>query len=239
MGSIPPCINPLISRNWPEMSGYYRKNRFFRPAKANADLHIHPARWRFHGGLSPSGLRASRSWDNIAGGDRAQAGNRKMDRVAIILFLLMLAAVLGGCNGPQSAETGESSVRIGGETTYRVDVAATPEERQQGLSGRESMAQDTGMLFVFDEELPRHFWMKDMNFPLDIIWIDGNCALAGVSEDVPIPVDGAESDQIPRAQSVVPAQFVLEVNAGEWARNAMETGDGIEFLGAIEGMYGC
>ena len=93
---------------------------------------------------------------------------------------------------------------LGAETTYRVDVAASPGERQQGLSGRESMNQDTGMLFVFDEELPLNFWMKDMHFPLDIIWIDGRCRLVGVSAEVPTPVPGAEIDQIPRAHSSVP-----------------------------------
>ena len=162
-----------------------------------------------------------------------------MGRVAIVLFLLILAALLGGCDDSQSEATGDASVRIGGETTYRVDVAATPEERQQGLSGREFMDQYTGMLFVFDEESPLHFWMKDMHFPLDIVWIDGNCMLVGVSAEVPTPVPGAESDQIPRAQSVVPAQYVLELNAGEWDRNAMGTGDRIEFLGDIDGKYGC
>lgn len=162
-----------------------------------------------------------------------------MDRVAIVLFLLMLAALLGGCNDPQREASGEASVRIGGETTYKVDVAATPEDRQQGLSGRESMDRNAGMLFVFDEESPLHFWMKDMHFPLDIIWIDGNCLLAGVSAEVPTPAPGAASDQIPRAQSVVPAQYVLEVNAGEWARNELESGDRVEFLGAIEGKFGC
>ena len=163
----------------------------------------------------------------------------KMDRVAIVLFLLMLAALLGGCNEPQTGSPTEASVRIGGETIYTVDMAVTPEDRQQGLSGRESMAQDVGMLFVFEEERPLHFWMKDMHFPLDIIWIDGQCQLAGVSADVPTPPPNANNADVPRAQSDSPALYVFEVNAGEWARNGMSAGDRVEFLGAIEGRYGC
>ena len=162
-----------------------------------------------------------------------------MQRVGIILSLLMLVAVLGGCNGPQPDSTQESAVRIGGVTTYAVDVAATPEERQQGLSGRETMALDTGMLFVFEEERPLHFWMKEMHFPLDIIWIDGQCELIGVSAEVPTPPPNAESAAIPRANSPAPALYVLEVNAGEWQRNGMSEGDRVEFLGPIKGQNGC
>ena len=151
----------------------------------------------------------------------------------------MLMAALGGCDGPQAGSPGQASVRIGGEATYAVDVAVKPEERRQGLSGRETMAQDAGMLFVFEEEQPLQFWMKDMRFPLDIIWIDGQCRLIGVSADVPTPPPNAGSDEIPRVQSPSPAQYVLELNAGEWARAGLSPGDRVQFLGAIEGQYGC
>ena len=163
----------------------------------------------------------------------------KMDRVGIVLFLLMLTALLGGCNGASGRFADEAAVRVGGQAVYTVDVAATPEDRQRGLSGRETMAQDEGMLFVFEEERSLHFWMKDMRFPLDIIWIDGRCELVGVSADVPTPPPNADSADIPRANSPAPAMYVLEVNAGEWARNGMSAGDRVEFLGSIEGQYGC
>ena len=162
-----------------------------------------------------------------------------MNRVALVLFLLMLAAALGGCDGPSPDSPDEASVRIGGDVAYAVDMAVTPEERQQGLSGRETMAQDTGMLFVFEEEQPLTFWMKDMRFPLDIIWIDGQCRLIDVAADVPTPPPGADTADIPRVQSPSPARYVLELNAGEWARAGLSPGDRVEFLGAIEGQYDC
>ena len=162
-----------------------------------------------------------------------------MNLVAIVLFLLVLVAALGGCQGPPPDSQGEASVRIGGEATYTVDVAVKPGERQQGLSGRETMAQDTGMLFVFEEEEPLTFWMKDMRFPLDIIWIDGQCRLIDVAAGVPTPPPNASNEEIPRAQSPRPAQYVLELNADEWARAGLSPGDLVEFLGAIEGQYGC
>ncbi len=161
-----------------------------------------------------------------------------MDRLTLFMFLLMLAAALG-CGVPQTEDPDQAAVRISGKATYSVDMAVTAAERQQGLSGREFMAQDTGMLFVFEDEQPRQFWMKDMRFPLDIIWIDGQCRLAGVSADVPTPPPNADDADIPRAPSQSPARYVLELNAGEWERAGLSAGDLIEFLGPIAGRYGC
>ena len=161
-----------------------------------------------------------------------------MNRLTLFVFLLMLAAALG-CSVSQMEAPDGAAVRIGGKATYSVDMAVTDAERQQGLSGREFMAQDAGMLFVFEGEQPRQFWMKDMRFPLDIIWIDGQCRLVGVSADVPIPPPNADDADIPRAPSNLPAQYVLELNAGEWGRAGLSEGDLIEFLGPIAGQYGC
>ena len=168
-------------------------------------------------------------------------------RLIVFVFLLLIGLLTGlGCAGTPSAtmlpeptaEPEGSVVRIGG-ASYTVDLAVLPEERRQGLSGRESMAQHSGMLFVFEDEQPLHFWMKEMHFPLDIIWIDAQCRMVGVAADVPTPPPNADNDQIPRVQSPSPSRFVLEVNAGEAARNGLAAGDVVEFQGTIAGQYGC
>lgn len=161
-----------------------------------------------------------------------------MNRLTLFLFLLMLAAALG-CGVSQTGDPEGPAVRIGGKVTYSVDLAVTEPERRQGLSGREFLAQDAGMLFVFEDEQPRQFWMKDMRFPLDIIWIDGQCRLVGVSADVPIPPPDADDADIPRAPSNLPAQYVLELNAGEWEQAGLSEGEPVEFLGSISGQHGC
>ena len=159
----------------------------------------------------------------------------------ILLLLTLLSCGVGALTAaPEPTDSpGVASIRIGDHVTYTVDVADEPEERYQGLSGRETMAGDTGMLFVFEEEEPLTFWMKDMRFPLDIIWIDGQCRLIDVAADVPTPPPNASNEEIPRAQSPSPARYVLELNAGEWARAGLSPGDRVEFLGPIEGQYGC
>lgn len=163
----------------------------------------------------------------------------------LIVLILGLLAVLGcstsgngtGTDAP-SIGTADAIVSIG-NASYSVDLAITPEERQQGLSGREHLPLDTGMLFVFEEERPLHFWMKEMHFPLDIIWIDARCRLVSVSANVPKPPPNAGNDEIPRARSPSPARYVLEVNAGEAERNGLQPGDAVEFRGAIAGQHGC
>ena len=62
------------------------------------------------------------------------------------------------------------SLRIG-EKDYRVEVANTEEARQRGLGGRESICEHCGMLFLFDAPGKYGFWMKDMRFALDILWV--------------------------------------------------------------------
>ena len=165
----------------------------------------------------------------------------------MFVLMVLLGLIMGlGCAvadpGPtvsqSTAQPKDAIVRIG-EAAYLVDLAIQPEERQQGLSGRPFMAHDAGMLFMFEEESTLHFWMKEMHFPLDIIWIDAECRLIDVAADVPPPLPGAGNDEIPRVQSPLPALYVLEVNAGEAVRNGLKPGDLVEFQGAIAGKYGC
>ena len=169
----------------------------------------------------------------------------RLPTMIVLMMLLGLFLSLGCAAGENfttvqepAAPPNAAVVRIS-DSSYTVDLAIKAEERQQGLSGRAFMAHDEGMLFVFEEEQPLHFWMKEMLFPLDIIWIDAQCRLIDVAADVPTPLPGAGNEEIPIAQSPLPARYVLEVNAGEAARNGLQPGDPVEFLGAIAGEHGC
>ncbi len=66
-----------------------------------------------------------------------------------------------------------------------IEVVDTPELRTQGLSGREGIAENDGMLFVFDEPSAQNcFWMKDMRFSIDMIWLDSDKTVLNVAPDV-------------------------------------------------------
>lgn len=97
---------------------------------------------------------------------------------------------------------------IVGTTPLLVEVANTDAERQQGLSDRASLPQRRGMLFIFANPGNYGFWMKDMRFAIDIVWIDA----AGVVVTI---ADNVSPDTYPQSyHSTAPAQYVLEVPAG-------------------------
>ncbi|RJR16232.1 DUF192 domain-containing protein [Candidatus Microgenomates bacterium] len=112
-----------------------------------------------------------------------------------------------------------------GSVTYSVEIADTDAARSQGLSDRENLAQNAGMLFHFPQKSQHGFWMNRMHFPIDIIWISDN-KIVDVSENAPIP---AETGGVPQTFSPKePVNYVLEVNAGEFARNHFSIGQEVE-----------
>ncbi|HEY8121749.1 MAG TPA: DUF192 domain-containing protein [Myxococcota bacterium] len=91
-----------------------------------------------------------------------------------------------------------------------VDVVETPAQRTQGLSGRPGLAPDEGMLFLFEAPRIQSFWMKDMRFEIDIVWIrDGR--IVGITPNLPLP---KSPRALPQYASPVPCDVVLEVRAG-------------------------
>lgn len=65
-----------------------------------------------------------------------------------------------------------------------VSIADTPEEREQGLSGTQELAPNTGKFFIFDTSGMYGFWMKDMNYSIDIVWIDSDMKIVSLSQHV-------------------------------------------------------
>lgn len=116
---------------------------------------------------------------------------------------------------------------IFGETEVQVELATTTQALRQGLSGREELGAQSGMLFIFKQPAIHRFWMPDMNFPLDMIWI-GDGTVADISENVPADFDPANPTFYSPS---VPVRYVLEVNAGFAARHGIRIGDAVIFQG--------
>ncbi len=116
-----------------------------------------------------------------------------------------------------------AEVRIGGKS-ISADVAQTPSSRERGLSGRKNLPEGSGMLFVFGARGRYSFWMKDMFFPIDIVWIGGN-SIVDIAPDVPPPAQGAELRVYEPRES---ADFVLEVPAGMAMKSGWKIGDTVE-----------
>ena len=97
-----------------------------------------------------------------------------------------------------------------GKPQVQVELARTDASRQRGLMYRTRLDSNSGMLFSWDEDAPRTFWMHDTCLPLDMLFVTQNGVIAGVVEQVPVLND------FPRGVPC-PVAHVLEVNAG-WVR---------------------
>jgi uncharacterized membrane protein (UPF0127 family) len=138
------------------------------------------------------------------------------------LLFLLGAIFLLGCiylflQEPAPAKYQQNPILKVGNTNLILEIADTEAERTQGLSGRDSLVVNHGMLFVFDEPGNYGFWMKDMRFPIDIIFLDVNLRVINVYE-------GVKPDSFPTPfYPVAPAKYVLEINSGEASRLGIDT----------------
>jgi len=147
----------------------------------------------------------------------------------IIIFFIALGISLNG-RGNSKRQTeqvkqinGISYVKIAGKT-LKVDLALTPESQEQGLSGRKELKENEGMLFIFNQADKYSFWMKDMNFALDIIWISEDFKVVYIKKNA-LPESYPESF-VPNQK----AKYVLEVSASFGDINNLKEGDRVEFL---------
>lgn len=112
------------------------------------------------------------------------------------------------------------------ETLFRTEIAATPESRQKGLSGRAGLGEREGMLFLFPLADRYPIWMFDMHFPIDIVWIRGR-TVVDIAAFVPPPAPGVSSKDLPLYLPRLPADKVLELPAGAAARAGIVIGDAL------------
>ena len=115
-------------------------------------------------------------------------------------------------------------------TQFSVEVAANSDSRSTGLSYRDSLQPKAGMLFLMPREGAQTFWMKEMRFPLDIVWIGADCRVTGVTPDIPFPTPGTASSDLPRYKSPDGTLYVLEINAGLAAELGITEGTKATFI---------
>ena len=131
--------------------------------------------------------------------------------IRAMLFAALLATILEtqaneGCTPDQAKQ-----IQIGGQT-FVVEVAASPSERERGLSGRALLKPGTGLWFVFPAPDRYGFWMRDMLFPIDLIWVSPDSRVAGA-----ISLQTCDDRFCPIHYAPSRVAYVLEVNAGEFA----------------------
>ncbi len=147
-----------------------------------------------------------------------------MTRITSWLGLCAICLSLGGCNKLDST----AQVKIG-SASWTVELATNAIAQSRGLSGRTSLGDGSGMLFVFNDSRIRKFWMRGCLIPLDVAFIDSDLRI------VKIHTMAVEPDQPPRVHysSVLPARYALEVPAGGFVRAGVKVGDKVFFIGNI------
>lgn len=109
-----------------------------------------------------------------------------------------------------------------GKSVIKTEIVSTQESRTQGLSGKMFLPENHGMLFVFDRPQISKFWMKDMQFAIDIIWLSAEGQIIAIEKEVtPQTYPSVFGPDIP-------SMYVLEVNAGVTAVSEVEVGDYVE-----------
>ena len=143
--------------------------------------------------------------------------------IGVAIVALLVASLVIGYYFYSQPKT--SMIEING-VTLTVELATTPEAQQQGLSDRDSMPADHGMLFIFNQDAQWGFWMHEMRFPLDIIWFDANRQAVFIEQDL----QPCTPTNCPVYTPLDNAMYVLEVNAGFVAANGIRLGDSFAFV---------
>jgi len=121
-------------------------------------------------------------------------------RLLLSIFMILIFTACSA-SGP--------GVEIGGKR-FSVEIADTQQKQALGLMYRDEMAADHGMLFIFPNEAPRSFWMKNCRIPLDIMYFDKNLNMVSASLDT----QPCRVSRCPSYPSIAAAMYVLELNAG-------------------------
>ncbi len=122
----------------------------------------------------------------------------------------------------------DPKVVVGGKAAFHVTIADEPHEKARGLSFVESMEEYEGMMFFFQEYGYYPFWMKDMRFDLDFIWIRDNAVV-----DLTTHASSASDRQMDLYASLEPVNIVLEVRAGLIEKYGIQVGDEVMFHNMI------
>jgi len=134
-------------------------------------------------------------------------GSNKIFILSIILILIfILLLILIFCFNLKKSGINEAIFEDGKK--INLELAITPYEQEQGLMFRKELKKDSGMLFVFNDESIKTFWMKNTLIPLDIIFIDSNNRIINIENAIPCNADPCK---IYKSKS--PVKYVLEINS--------------------------
>jgi len=141
-----------------------------------------------------------------------------MRYISIVVGAFLLFFLSNGC-----ARASQDRVCFKNQCIY-VELARTDAEKMKGLMHRDRLDSDRGMLFVYDREVERAFYMKNMLIPLDMVWINKDKEVVFISEDI----QPCMADPCPIIRPGVKIKYVLEINARRAKAMGLSIGDKLE-----------
>jgi hypothetical protein len=135
-----------------------------------------------------------------------------------ILLIILLILVAGCIKGQRDDHNAKAAI---GDVELQLELATSPEERAHGLMYRDSLGEKNGMLFVFEEKGYHAIWMKNVKFPLDILWLDEGLRVVYIIRDVP----PCKSEPCPIYLPRIDAKYVMELPANSTIKHGIEIGD--------------
>ena len=142
-----------------------------------------------------------------------------MNRILLVFLLVLLIS----CNKKIDPDLKEISIQTRDKNVIiNVEIADDKNERANGLMYRENLEENSGMIFVFDQEESIAFWMKNTLIPLDMIFIDKELKIVDIKNAVP-----CKADPCPLYKPENAVKYVLEVNYGFSKSNGVSTGDNV------------
>lgn len=150
---------------------------------------------------------------------------------ACLLTCVAALSLLVGCDGkPAAPQSNLATTQMAvGRKTYTLEIARTEAERNKGLMERDSMPDDHGMIFLFREAREQSFWMKHTRIPLDIVYVGADGKVVSVHHMDPYKLDSVPSDG--------PAQFAIELNAGQAAVAEVRAGHTVDVPDALRKLH--
>ncbi len=138
--------------------------------------------------------------------------------IPLIFFAFVLLSIFFVTKSFYPVSTKTEQLVLGGKV-FTVEIADTAPLREKGLSGHLPLLENQGMLFVFDTSGDYGFWMKDMTFPIDIIWLDSDTHITHIESSVwPYSYPTVY-------HSSIPSRYVLELSAGQAESLNLKIGD--------------
>jgi len=154
----------------------------------------------------------------------------KLVKILIIILIILTAWLVwydffGYPNSKNNVILSPKTEKISiGESIFNVEIVDSDTLRSRGLSGRKSLAQNSGMLFIFENSDQHGFWMKEMNFSIDIIWFSQDFKIVTIKKNI-----------MPETYPTIfypeeNARYVLEINAGFSEKSKIKIGDKFEVI---------